>query len=220
MNNIELVIFDFDGVIADSEHLYTKADIIAFERSGIEMPLAERNDIFIGMSFNQILEILTRRYGSERVEKYQDILPNIVKTLFEKELTAIPNVVEFLTETNLPYYVASNAYSNWTKEKIGMMSIDHLFGDIIIGTDSVKNAKPSPDMFELAAKRAQADYSKCLVVEDGIYGIHAAKQLDMKVVGFTGQTLHIENHHHKLMEAGASLTFDCMTKLPEIIRSF
>lgn len=217
MSKIELIIFDFDGVIVDSEHIYNKANKNAFIHAGIEISDYDVDTRFIGMDFDRMLEIFTNDYGAERTQLYKDQVAKEVDRLISTELAAIPHIIDFLESTHLPYYVASNAQTWWTEAKIKLLDIEHLFGDVLIGTNSVELPKPAPDMFKLAADKAGVAYDKCTVIEDGIYGIQAAKQLGMAPLGFTGQANKVPNHHQNLTDAGAILTFDDMRNLPNII---
>lgn len=217
MSNIELIIFDFDGVIVDSEHIYNKANKNAFIKAGIEMSDHDITTRFIGMDFSRMLEIFKNDYGTERTRIYKDHVDIEAARLIEQELEAIPHIISFLETTHLPFYIASNAHTDWTEHKIKLLDIEHLFGDILLGTNSVAKPKPAPDMFKLAADKAKIAYDKCVVIEDGIYGIQAAKQLGMAPLGFTGQATKTPNHHQSLTDAGALLIFDDMRKLPDII---
>lgn len=217
MSNIELIIFDFDGVIVDSEHIYNKANKLAFNHAGIEMSDYDVNTRFIGMDFSRMLEIFVNDYGQERTQLYKNHVDLEARRLVDQELVAIPYIIEFLENTHLPYYIASNADTEWTEHKIKLLDIEHLFGDVLIGTNSVAKPKPAPDMFKLAADKAGVAHNKCVVIEDGIYGIQAAKHLGMVPLGFTGQEFKLPNHHENLTDAGAILTFDDMRKLPNII---
>lgn len=217
MSNIELIIFDFDGVIVDSEHIYNKANKNAFIKAGIQISDYDISTRFIGMAFSHMLEMFENEYGTERTEIYKSHVNNEATRLIEEELEAIPHIIEFLENTHLPYYVASNAHTDWTKAKIELLDIEHLFGDILLGIDSVALPKPAPDMFKLAADKANIAYDKCVVIEDGVYGIKAAKHLGMVPLGFTGQANKVPNHHKNLTDSGALLIFDDMRELPKII---
>lgn len=217
MSNIELIIFDFDGVIVDSEHLYNKANKNAFAHAGIEMSDHDINTRFLGMAFKDMLDIFKRDYGIERTKIYEEKVSSESIRIIEQELTAIPHIIEFLENTDLPYYIASNAHTDWTEHKIKLLDIGHLFDDILLGVNSVNKPKPAPDMFKLAADTMGIEYDKCVVVEDGIYGIKAAKFLGMVPLGFTGQVSKVHNHQQNLTEAGALLIFDDMRELPKII---
>lgn len=219
MSNIELIIFDFDGVIIDSEHLYNKANHKVLNAVGIHMTEADLHSRFIGMHFKKMLAELTEEFGVERTQNYADNIQSEIWKIMDTELVAIPHVIDFLETTKLPFYVGSNAGHSWITRKMDMLNIKHLFGENIIGADNVANAKPAPDMFKLAADRANVAYDKCAVIEDGIYGIQAARELGMYAIGFTGQSITLENHHQNLIDAGAHMTFDDMRKLPDIIKA-
>lgn len=217
MSNIELIIFDFDGVIADSEYLFIKADRNAFAHAGIEMSEYDIIHKFMGMDFENISRILIDDFGAERTAIYTERVITETEALIQTQLTAVPHVIDFLENTKLPYFVASNGTTDKTKWKMAILKIEHLFKDVIIGTNSVKNPKPAPDMFKLAADKAQVAYDKCVVIEDGIYGIQAAKTLNMKPIGFTGASHVLDQHQQKLTNAGALLTFDNMNELQNIL---
>ncbi|MBL1241151.1 MAG: HAD family phosphatase [OCS116 cluster bacterium] len=217
MSSIELIIFDFDGVIVDSEHLYNKANKNAFIHAGIEMSDHDINTRFLGMAFKDMLDIFNRDYGTERTQIYEAKVNSESIRIIEQELTAIPHIIEFLETTHLPYFIASNAHTDWTEHKIELLNIGHLFDDILLGTNSVAKPKPAPDMFKLAADKMGTAYDKCVVVEDGIYGIQAAKHLGMVPLGFTGQVSKVHNHQQNLTNAGAHLIFDDMRQLANII---
>lgn len=218
MSNIELIIFDFDGVIVDSEYLFIKADRIAFAHAGINMSEHDINHKFIGVDFNNIRNILINDYGAERTAIYEKQVLIETQRLIRDELTTIPYIIEFLESTQLAYYVASNGHSQKTQQKIEILGIEHLFNNIIIGIDNVAMPKPAPDMFKLAADNTHTAYNKCMVIEDGIYGIQAAKTLNMLPIGFTGASHIINNHQQNLINAGAIVTFDDMRELPNIIK--
>lgn len=217
MSNIELIIFDFDGVIVDSEHIYNKANRNAFIHAGIKISDHDINTRFIGMDFERMLNIFNNEYGVERTQLYKDHVNVEATRLIEQELEAIPHIIEFLENTHLPYYIASNAHTDWTEHKIDLLNIGHLFDNVLIGTNSVAAPKPAPDMFKLAADKAGIGYDKCAVIEDGIYGIQAAKHLGMAPIGFIGQVNKVHNHHQNLTNAGAIHIFDDMRELPTII---
>ncbi|MBL1419021.1 MAG: HAD family phosphatase [Alphaproteobacteria bacterium] len=219
MSNIELIIFDFDGVIADSEYLFIKADRNAFAHAGIEMSEYDITHKFIGMDFDSISKSLINQYGAERTTKYTERMLTETERLIQSELTAVPHVVDFIENTKLPYFVASNGTTSKTQQKMATLKIEHLFEHVIIGTNSVKKPKPAPDMFKLAADKAGVAYDKCAVIEDGVYGIQAATTLNMKPIGFTGASHILDKHAQNLTNAGAILTFDDMSELHNILES-
>lgn len=218
MSNIELIIFDFDGVIADSEYLFIQADRNAFKHAGIEMSEFDIIHKFIGVDFSTTLKALEQEYGVERSRIYAEQVVLEKEKLIIAELKPVPHVIEFLESCHFPYYIASNGTSRRTKQKIDILGIGDLFEDVIIGVDNVAKPKPAPDMLKLAADKAGIAYDKCVVIEDGIYGLQAARKLNMHALGFTGASHILEDHEQKLSAAGAKLVFDDMRALPTILK--
>ncbi|MGL1919756.1 MAG: HAD family phosphatase [Hyphomicrobiales bacterium] len=217
MNDIELIIFDFDGVIVDSEYLYKKANIVALKQADIQIADHELDKRFWGMDYPSILENLRQEFGTARTDRFHEIIQPTAHKLFEEELEALPHVIDYVKQTQYDYCIASNSRQEIIKTKLEILDIYGLFSERYFGADIVAKPKPATDLFEHAADKLGAKYENCLVIEDGVHGITAAGRLGMTSIGYTGASHNIENHDELLTDAGAVHIFDDMRDLPQII---
>lgn len=219
MNKIELVIFDFDGVIVDSEYLYKKANIIALAQAGISIPDEELNQKFWGLDYKSILNLLTKEFGDNNTQKFHNLIQPLAKQIFIDELEAIPNVLEYIEAMPYEFCIGSNSRTIIIKEKLDMLGLLDLFANKYYGADLVAKPKPAIDLFKHCADSFGVDYRNCLVIEDGTHGIVAARKLGMTSIGFTGASHQIDDHANLLFEAGAVAVIDDMLQLHSIVES-
>lgn len=217
MAKFELLIFDFDGVIVDSEYLYKKANIIAFKHADIDIASDELDHRFWGMDYPSILANLRAEFGTAKTDVFHDVIQPTAHKLFEQELEALPNVIEYIQQSDYPFCVGSNSRQEIIKTKLEILGVYELFADKYFGADIVAKPKPATDLFEHCADKFGASYANCLVIEDGIHGIEAASRLGMTSIGFTGASHNIDNHQQLLRDAGAVHVFDDMLELHDII---
>lgn len=183
LRNIDAIIFDVDGTIADSMWMWKQIDIEYLDRFGIPLPADLQKNIE-GMSFRE-----TARYFKEHF-KIQDSIEQMMSDWNEMaaqkyryEIPLKAGVLNFLEKCRTKGILLGIATSN-SAELLGYLleahELESFFDVIITGSDGLKG-KPAPDMYLEAAKRLSVDASKCLVFEDIIPGILAGKRAGMKV---------------------------------------
>ncbi len=185
MNKKIGVIFDSDGVIVDSEKHSLKAFVQAIEENGIYL---SEEDIMsnCGLTDADIIKYMKSKFDKQiDLEKFSNRKKELyVRFIHNGELELFPGVKELLIElknSNIPYALASSG----SKEKINFnltkTGIKDLF-EIIISGDDFKKGKPDPSIFLAAAVRLNLNTSECIVIEDSINGIKAAKNAGMKCI--------------------------------------
>jgi len=185
-SNIRAVIFDMDGVLTDSEALINEAAIAMFKEKGLTVQ-PEDFIPFVGAGEERYVGGVAEKYnfpldpveGKHRTyEIYFDLVPN--------KLQAFPGVhelVEACRGAGLRVAVASSADGNKVRVNLQNIGLPSESWDTVIGGELVVHKKPSPDIFLLAAKKLGVDPSECVVVEDALNGIQAAKAAGMRSVG-------------------------------------
>ena len=211
MGDFELVIFDCDGVLVDSERLAirTEAQIL----SGLGWPLTEAEIVerFVGRSAAYMQKEIERHLGRSidwQVEfepRYQEV--------FELELVAVPGIVEALDAISVPVCVASSGSHDKMRFTLGKAGLFHRFDGRIFSADEVVHGKPAPDVFFLAAERMGASPDRCAVVEDSVSGVTAGLAAGMAVFAFAGGVTGAES-----LSIGSALVFDSMEDLPNVLR--
>ncbi len=183
LNNIEAIIFDVDGTIADSMWMWKQIDIEYLGRFGIELPPDLQKNIE-GMSFRETAHYFKEHFNiSDSVEKMMSDWNAMAANKYRYEIPLKEGVLTFFDECRRRGVYLGIVTSN-SAELLGYLlkahNLENYFDVIITGSDGLKG-KPAPDMYLEAAKRLAVSPKKCLVFEDIIPGILAGKSAGMKV---------------------------------------
>ena len=183
LNNIEAIIFDVDGTIADSMWMWKQIDIEYLGRFGIELPPDLQKNIE-GMSFRETAHYFKEHFSiSDSVEKMMSDWNAMAANKYRYEIPLKEGVLTFFDECRRRGVYLGIVTSN-SAELLGYLlkahNLENYFDVIITGSDGLKG-KPAPDMYLEAAKRLAVSPEKCLVFEDIIPGILASKSAGMKV---------------------------------------
>ncbi len=207
----DLVIFDCDGTLVDSEYMNNLATLQLLHAEGLtqyDMDYAFAN--FVGLRLKHILATISRDTGhvfpADASERYVEL----VETLAPQHLKKLPGAEELVSEASKhgKICVASNGQRDNVISALEMAGLKKYFEDTYIFTGlQVKNAKPAPDLFFLAAETMNAQIDKCIVIEDSVAGVTGAKAADMYVIGFTGAHIDQNTCAQKLKSAGAAEIF-------------
>ncbi|WP_062219719.1 HAD family hydrolase [Aureimonas sp. D3] len=203
MAEFDLIIFDCDGVLVDSEILARRAMQSVFRQAGIDVT-AEMVNSFVGMKFHDILDGIEARTGQRISEDYHPRFWQETKALFTEHLRPVPGVVEFLDASSLPRCVASSSDHERIRHSLFVTGLASYFAaDAIFSSHDVSRGKPEPDLVLHAAARMGADPARCLVIEDSRFGIMGAKAAGMAAYGFLGGAHLLANSGEALHETGA-----------------
>jgi HAD superfamily hydrolase (TIGR01509 family) len=204
VDRFDLVIFDCDGVLVDSERLAvrTEAEIL----SGLGWPLSEAEIIerFVGRSATYMHSEIEAHLGrpvdweAEFEVRYDD--------LFARELLPVPGIEEALRRIALPTCVASSASHEKMQFTLGITGLLDRFRGRLFSADEVVNGKPAPDIFlGVPAKR-------CAVVEDSVSGVTAGVAAQMAVFAFAGGVTNASR-----LRIGSATVFEDMRLLPDLL---
>lgn len=218
--SIQHIIFDCDGVLVDSEPLSMRVDVELLAENGVVISEDEAHRRFVGKTFAAMIAEVERAFGvcfaaDASARKDQRLLE-----LFERELKPVDGIEQALCEIGMDYSVASNSPCQRVSEALRITGLTRHFGNRITTFEHVRLAKPEPDIFIEAARRAGLPPEACLVVEDSVTGVTAAARAGCQVLGFTGTHQHPDRHGRSLQTAGAQLSFDRMAALPGLATSF
>ena len=214
----ELVIFDCDGVLVDSEPLSMRVLLETIAEAGAIIETEQGYEHFLGKSLASVTEILRRDY---RIAVSDDALEKMRKrlyALFKNELRPIPGIGGALTAIQLPRCVASSSQAERVSLSLSVTGLAPFFGNHIFSASMVENGKPAPDLFLHAAREMHIEPSRCIVIEDSPAGVEAAKRAGMRVFAFLGGS-HAQSpaHRRSLEDLEPSLIFNDMAALPGLI---
>ncbi len=214
LDDFDLVIFDCDGVIVDSEILSCACLADVFNAHGVPLGLDEVIERFVGRS---AAAVVAYWHTDLKRDLPPDFFPDHrrrVATAFTGKLQAMPLADEVLAQLPRPYCLASSSELDRIRLALSVTHLDGYFTGRIFNAEMVENAKPAPDLFLLAARQMNHQPERTLVVEDSISGVRAGKAAAMTVWGFIGGS-HCRNRDAaaKLTTAGADRIFDSLGEL-------
>jgi HAD superfamily hydrolase (TIGR01509 family) len=208
---VELVIFDCDGVLVDSDRISLRIQAEWITDLGIETSYEDCVRDFLGLGMPATLEILGERLGRPVPSGWADGLDHAVREAFERELRPVPGVVEALDKIELPTCVASSGSQEKMRFTLGLTGLWDRFVGRIYSADEVGRGKPAPDLFLRAASSMGAPPERCVVVEDSPFGVIAARAAGMWALGYAA-----DGDGERLGSEGAR-TFRSMLELPELL---
>ncbi|AHY55512.1 HAD family hydrolase [Bradyrhizobium japonicum] len=215
---IDLIIFDCDGVLVDSEVISCRAHADVLTRHGYPITSEQVFARFLGRSTRQAnLEIETE-LGRKLPEAYHSDLQDELFRSFEADLEAIRGIHDVLDVVAQRVCVASSGSHERMQVSLGSTGLYERLTPNIFSASQVKNGKPAPDLFLFAAKEMGVAPERCVVIEDSLAGIAGARAAGMTVFGFCGGSHCGDGHAETLREAGADLTFADMHQLPDLVR--
>jgi HAD superfamily hydrolase (TIGR01509 family) len=213
----ELLVFDCDGVLVDSETVACRVDSELFAEIGIPIGADEISKRFVGTTSREMCETLGREHGVEIPEAFRRRLLDTVLARFETELTAIAGVADALARLPQPRCVASSSEPHRIRRSLELTGLLAHFEPHLFSAKMVARGKPAPDLFLHAAERMGVAPAACLAIEDSVAGVTAARAAGMIVLGFTGGGHCRPGHGGRLARAGADLVFADMRELPCLV---
>lgn len=200
----DAVIFDFDGVIADSEAL---ANLVLAEHVtllGVPTTLEDAYERYMGRRWPEVVATIEDALGQPLPLNFSDALMLATLKRFESDLQEISGATSFIRQLGaLPKSIASSSPSERLSLCLQVLGLSADFAGTVFSADMVERGKPHPDIFLLAAERLNVRPAKCLVVENSVSGVQAAKAAGMKVFGLTAGSHIRSGHRERLHDAGA-----------------
>jgi HAD superfamily hydrolase (TIGR01509 family) len=209
----DLVIFDCDGVLVDSEPIINHAHAEILTACGYPITPAGLVERFCGMTDLEMLGIIERERGRALPHSYAARVGAIIEHEYRHSLGEIPGVAEALGSLAVPICVASSSGPEEIRRKLALTGLLARFGDNLFSATMVARGKPAPDLFLYAARRLGAEPGRCLVVEDSPAGIDAAVAADMIAIGFCGGSHCRPQHGARLQARGARVAIAGMDEL-------
>ena len=190
LSNFDAIIFDSDGVLVDSEiiHIAVEREILA--DLGLTYDDKTYLTRFVGLSnadfYAQLAGDYASQVGGAFPEDFGETLQAAIWPRIQAELLPIAGVPSLVEAFAGRVAVGSSAPFEKLTKKLRIAGLFHLFEPHIYSTDHVENGKPAPDLFLHAAGKIGAEPGRCIVIEDSVNGVRAAKAAGMTAVGFTG----------------------------------
>lgn len=217
---LALVIFDCDGVLVDSEPISLARLTAGLNGIGVPMDVETVRVRFAGTSMTSIMAHIARDYPVTVPDDFVATVKADTLRAFDAGLTAMPGVARAVAGLALPHCVASSSDPVRLAHTLGLTGLLPLFAGRVYSSTMVARGKPAPDLFLHAAAAMGADPRACLVVEDSVPGVQAARAAGMRVLGFTGggHWTH-DRGGADLVAAGAARVFDDFSGFAALVAS-
>ncbi|MEO1516024.1 MAG: HAD family hydrolase [Bacteroidota bacterium] len=211
MKDIQLTIFDCDGVLVDSEAISNAVVAEMLSDQGLPMTAEEGTRHFAGTSMKYIHEFFYQKTGLYLPDDFEEIYRGRSFEAFERDLQAVEGVREAIQQIDLPRCVGSNGPLKKVRFNLTLTNLLPFFGDNLFSAYEIGRWKPLPDLYLHAAAQMGVAPAHCVVIEDSVSGVQAAKAAGIRVLGFAGH-----GSGDGLREAGAEV-FHKMSELPDRI---
>jgi HAD superfamily hydrolase (TIGR01509 family) len=213
-SDCELVIFDCDGVLVDSELLLNESLAEISSELGWPCTVNQAGERFRGRTNIDILASIEEALQTTLNVDFQQMLEDRVFKTFERDLLPMPGVLTVLNELLIPFCAATNSIKSEANFKLRVTGLLPWFNDRVYTSDQVERPKPAPDLYLYAANQMNAPIDKTIVVEDSSLGVRSALAADMKVVGLAASQYVVRK---ELEEAGAHVVIDDIRELLPLV---
>lgn len=198
------LIFDFDGVIADSEALANTVLAETVTDLGHATSLDDSLERYAGRRWDDVMAAIAAAIGKPLPASFPDDLKSATLDRFRADLTEVSGATKFIQRfSDVPRCIASSSSIDRLQLCLSILNLTDKFGGNVFSADMVPRGKPHPDIFLFAADKLGVSPDSCLVIEDSTGGIRAAVAAGMTAVGLCAASHIRAGHHLKLREAGA-----------------
>ncbi len=219
MSSIDLVIFDCDGVLVDSEIIAARIEAELLTKAGYPIEAEDLARIYAGLTFKEIM----LRIEQESSQLFQASLIEEAEKLVDRrlaaEVRAIDGAHDAVASVTGKRCICSNSSTARLESMLTRTQLLGYFQGALFSSRDTPSGKPkpSPDVFLFAAETMKADRRRTFVVEDSVHGIAGAKAAGMRVIGFTGASHSHPGHADLLTEAGAETVIRRWADFPAVV---
>lgn len=219
MSGFDLIIFDCDGVLVDSEIIAAQVESRLLTEAGYPISVEEMGERFSGMTWKNILLTIEKEVDIPLSASLLEQSEKLLDQRLERDVKVIEGVKLALSRISTPACICSNSSSHrldmmLTKVGLKPYFAPNIFSAKDLGPDKVK---PRPDIFLHALETFKVSPTRAIVIEDSVHGIHGAVAAGCRVIGFTGASHTYPSHADRLTDAGAETVIARMSDLPATI---
>ncbi len=207
----DLVLFDNDGVLVDSETLANRILSRMLTKEGLRTSFEESVATYLGRSMQSVRAEAERRLGRPLPVEFEEVFYGRLFSEYETRLSAVPGVEDVLEKLSTAVCVVSSGSPQKIALSLRLTGLDRYFDGRVFSAEQVRRGKPHPDLFLFAAERLGADPERCAVIEDSPLGVEGANAAGMTSFGFARMT------PASRLEAASGGVFDDMKDLPALL---
>ena len=218
---IKNIIFDFDGVLVDSEILVSKAFARYLIKFGVEIDQKEFAN-YAGNKTISVIEILSKKYSIKDQKKFYNDIMDIASNIYKNELTIVSGAYNFISKIKINLFIGSNSTKSRIIEGLESVKLNKFIKPAqIYSFDLVENPKPHPDIYLKVVEDNNLNKDETIIIEDSAIGVRAGVSAGLKVIGLTaGGHWHENRDEKELLEAGAIIVTNNYNKIEKIIEKY
>ena len=214
-----LVIFDCDGVLVDSEPIASRVLAEALSELGFPLTAQQAIDRYTGISLGAVLALVEAEWGRRLPADFAALLGERDRAAFAAELQPVSGAAEMLAGLGLPRCVASSGTIAKIRGNLSRTGLLQYLEPHLFSATMVARGKPAPDLFLHAAAMMAVPPARCVVIEDSLAGVRAARAAGMCVFGFHGGGHARPDSAAALQATGATRVFSRLCELPGLLAS-
>ncbi|GGD29186.1 HAD family hydrolase [Hyunsoonleella pacifica] len=204
MSKYKCIIFDCDGVLVDSEFIAISVLVNMANALGTDIDVKECLISFKGKSLKPCMDLISKHLGKPLPSNFESEYRKRTFEAFRKGMKPIKGVKHLVENLKIPFCVASSGPENKIRLNLEVTGLLPYFEGNIFSCYTIQKWKPEPDVFLWAAQTMGFKPKECLVIEDSVFGVNAAKAGDFDVFGYT------EHDYKNELQGLATKTFDNM----------
>lgn len=182
----DLVIFDCDGVLIDSEIISARMLVQELAALGVKIDLPYVARHFLGRSYPTVMAQIRIEFGLDLPSDFEDQYRERLLEEFRRDLKVMPGVAEVLDQLSVPFCVATSSSPRRAAMSLELTGLSDRVGTRLYTASQVQRGKPAPDLFLFAADQMGVTPARALVIEDSLTGLRAGQAAGMTVWHFTG----------------------------------
>ena len=211
---IKNIIFDFDGVLVDSEILVARSFSKYLSKMGIKFT-EEEFSFYAGKKTIQVIDDLSIKFNIKNKQSFFDDIMNIANNIYNDELKSVKGAKEFLVENHFNYFIGSNSLKK--RILIGLKKVNfdkYIKKDKVFSFDMVDRPKPYPDIYLKVINEYKLNKDETIIIEDSSVGVQSAHAAGIKVLGLTaGQHWYSGRSNQELLDSGAYTSVNSYDKI-------
>jgi HAD superfamily hydrolase (TIGR01509 family) len=216
---IDLLICDCDGVLVDSEVLADRILLATLQNAFPALDLEPAVRGGFGQKTSLLLEHIAQAFNLSMPADMMARIERAIEQELAQSLRPIAGARDALLSIALPAAVASNSRLARTLASVRCAGLSERFGDRVFSAEQVARPKPYPDVYLFAARTLGVDAARCLVVEDSIPGLTAARDAGMKTIAFVGGGHIPAGYAQVLRTMGITRIVERMEQLPALVEA-
>lgn len=214
------LVFDFDGVIADSEALANTVLAEIVSALGLPTTLDQALNRYMGKRWPEVIAAIEEGVGRPLPDNFSDSLKIATLERFRTDLREVNGATAFIKRfAQIPRCIASSSSIDRVRHCLDVLELADDFGDNVFSADMVERGKPHPDIYLFAAERINVAPSDCIVIEDSAGGVRSGVAAGMTVIGLCAASHVPAGHARTLSDSGAHYTAATWADVPAIVSS-